>query len=156
MRLNLISVGTRMPAWVETAYEEFAGRLPAECRLQLVEVAAAKRSKSSNLARVKQDEGERLLAAAPRGARIIALDAGGESWTTADLVKRLQDWMRDGRDVALLVGGPDGLADGCMARAEVCWSLSALTFPHMLVRIIVAEQIYRAWTVLKGHPYHRA
>ena len=155
MRVHLITVGTRMPEWVNTGYGDFASRMPQECRLHLIEVPAGKRGKGSNLAQVKHEEGERLLAAVPRDSIVIALDVGGESWSTDALAGRLKNWMQGGRDVALLVGGPDGLAAICRERADARWSLSPLTFPHMLVRIVVAEQFYRAWTVLKGHPYHR-
>lgn len=156
MRLHLITVGTRMPEWVNIAYGEFASRMSQECRLHLIEVAAGKRSKGSKIEQLKQEEGERLLAAVPKDCMVIALDVNGEPWSTEVLAGRMKNWMQSGRDLALLVGGPDGLAENCLARADARWSLSALTFPHMLVRIIVAEQLYRAWTVLKGHPYHRS
>jgi 23S rRNA (pseudouridine1915-N3)-methyltransferase len=102
-----------------------------------------------------RQEGERLLAAVPRGAARWALDQRGREWSTEDLARRLEGWLGEGRDVALLVGGPEGLADACRAGAEGLWSLSRLTLPHPLVRVVVAEQVYRAWTLLAGHPYHR-
>jgi 23S rRNA (pseudouridine1915-N3)-methyltransferase len=156
MRIHLLTVGQRVPGWVGQGYEDFARRLPPECRLLLTEVAAPRRSKGAEVARLRALEGERLLAALPRGACTVALDVRGAAWDTAQLAARLADWMQAGRDVALLVGGPDGLAPACLQRADAVWSLSALTLPHALVRIVVAEQIYRAWTVYKGHPYHRA
>lgn len=156
MRIHFLAVGQRVPDWVEQGYQEFARRLPPECRLLLTEVAAAKRTKGADLARLRAAEGERLLAAVPRGAYTVALDVRGASWSTEHLAARLAEWMQAGRDVALLVGGPDGLAPACVDRADARWSLSALTLPHALVRIVVAEQIYRAWTVYIGHPYHRA
>ncbi|MGE0371213.1 MAG: 23S rRNA (pseudouridine(1915)-N(3))-methyltransferase RlmH [Gammaproteobacteria bacterium] len=156
MRIHFLAVGQRVPDWVERGYQDFARRLPPECRLQLTEIAAARRTKGADTDRLRAAEGERLLAALPRDAYAVALDVGGAPWSTAQLADRLAAWMQGGRDVALLVGGPDGLAPECLRRADALWSLSALTLPHALVRIVVAEQIYRAWTLYKGHPYHRA
>lgn len=155
MRISLIAVGTKMPAWVEQGYQEYARRMPADCNLQLVEIAAGKRGKSADIARITQQEGEKMLAAVPKGARIVTLEVTGRAWSTEDLSKELDNWLHDGRDVALLVGGPEGLAPECVAAAEQRWSLSALTLPHPLVRIVVAEQLYRAWSILQNHPYHR-
>lgn len=145
-----------MPAWVATGYADYARRLPPECRLQLVEIAPGKRSKSQSIERLKTGEGHRLLAAIPPRAGVIALDVTGQSWSTATLAARMRGWLQGGRDIALLVGGPDGLAAECLERAELHWSLSALTLPHALVRVLVAEQLYRASTLLSGHPYHRS
>lgn len=155
MRIQLFAVGTRMPAWVKAGFAEYSSRLPRECSLQLVEIPAGKRGKDGDPQRALREEGERLLAAIPRGARVIALEVGGLQWSTGELARQLSNWLKDGRDVALLVGGPDGLDETCRARAEAAWSLSLLTFPHFLMRIIVAEQIYRAWSILQRHPYHR-
>jgi len=155
MRLHLIAVGNRMPDWVEAGYVEYAKRLPADCALQLHEIAPGKRSKGADLERARREEGERMLAALPKGAYVVALEVGGRDWSTADLAQRLTEWRQQGRDVALLVGGPEGLADTCRARADVQWSLSRLTLPHPLVRIVLAEQVYRAWSITQGHPYHR-
>ncbi len=156
MRIHLVAVGTRMPSWVTTGYTEYARRLPHECRLQLVEIPVSKRCKSLPAARARQEEGQLMLAAVPVDCLVIALDVAGRHWSTEVLAERLQDWLAGGRDVALLVGGPDGLAPDCLARADLSWSLSSLTYPHALVRIIVAEQLYRAWSINSGHPYHRA
>jgi len=155
MRISLIAVGNKMPAWVEQGYQEYARRMPADCNLQLVEIAAGKRGKSADIARITQQEGEKMLAAAPKGARIVTLEVTGRAWTTEVLSTELDSWLHDGRDVALLVGGPEGLASACVAKAEQRWSLSNLTLPHPLVRIVVAEQLYRAWSILQNHPYHR-
>ena len=144
-----------MPVWVGQAYGEYARRLPHECRLQLVEIPPAKRRKALPAARMQAEEGRQILAAIPAQARVVALDAGGMSLDSQNLATRVREWMQAGRDVALLVGGPDGLSRDCLARAELHWSLSALTFPHALVRVIIAEQLYRAWSILAGHPYHR-
>jgi 23S rRNA (pseudouridine1915-N3)-methyltransferase len=155
MRIRLTAVGRRMPAWVAAGFSEYQQRLPAECPLLLTEVEAPARLKGSDAETIRRAEGERLLAAIPPRARVIALDVRGAAWSSEDLARRLQDWLMGGQDLVLLVGGPDGLDAGCLARAEARWSLSALTLPHMLVRVIVAEQLYRAFAILHGHPYHR-
>lgn len=155
MRIHLIAVGERMPGWVQQGYEEYAKRLPPECSLRLIEIAPGRRGKGVDLARAIQDEGERMLAATPKGSLVLALDERGKEWATLELAEQLRGWLQGGRDVALLVGGPDGLAPACRDRAEGIWSLSRLTLPHPLVRVVVAEQLYRAWSVLQNHPYHR-
>jgi 23S rRNA (pseudouridine1915-N3)-methyltransferase len=154
MRLRLVAVGTRMPAWVTEGFNDYAVRMPRECRLELREVALGRRSRGADAARAIATEGERLLAASAGGMR-ICLDVRGDAVDTAGLSRRLAGWLQDGQDVALLVGGPDGLAPECLEAARWRWSLTPLTLPHGLVRVLVAEQIYRAWTMLTGHPYHR-
>jgi 23S rRNA (pseudouridine1915-N3)-methyltransferase len=119
------------------------------------EIAAEKRTKNSDLNRIRQSEGEKLLAAIPDGNLVITLDVKGKPWSTEQLSQQLDSWMMSGRDVSLLVGGPEGLSPACLQRAEQSWSLSPLTFPHPLVRIVVAEQLFRAWSILTNHPYHR-
>lgn len=156
MRIHLISVGRRLPAWVEAGYKEYSKRLPRECALHLVEIEPMRRGKGANPADARDDEASRILKAIPKGAAVVALDAGGSAWSTEDLSRQLAIWLGDGQDRALLIGGPDGLAETCLDRAGQVWSLSRMTFPHPLVRVIVAEQIYRAWSLLQGHPYHRA
>ena len=156
MRIYLIAVGTRMPAWVVDAYQEYAKRLPRECALRLVEIPLSKRRKSLSSSQAAEDEGQHLLASLPKDCTVIALDVRGNSWSTEELAVRLQDWLGSGRDVALLIGGPDGLSADCLKRADLKWSLSALTYPHSLVRVVLAEQLYRAWTINTGHPYHRS
>jgi len=155
LRIQLLSVGRRVPDWVDTAFREYAKRLPMECSLNLVEIEPGHRGKGASVEVARRSEGERMLAAIPTGSQVIALDLRGRSWSTEQLAERLADWMAEGRDLALLVGGPDGLANPCVARAERLWALSPLTFPHPLVRVILAEQLYRAWSILNGHPYHR-
>lgn len=155
MRIHLLAVGTRMPAWVSTGYEEYAKRLPRECALVLKEIPLSKRNESGEVARWRAEEGQRLLAAIPNGAWVSALDVTGKARSTEQLAASLRDWLHSGRDVALLVGGPDGLDPSCVARADERWSLSPLTLPHPLVRVLLAEQIYRAWTLINNHPYHR-
>ena len=156
MRIHLLAIGNRMPGWVNSGYEEYAGRLPQECRLSLREIPAEKRGKSADTRRITERESKQLLQAAPKGSMLVALDVKGRPWSTEQLAEQLDRWMQDGRDVSLLIGGPEGLSDHCIQEAEQRWSLSPLTFPHPLVRIIVAEQIYRAWSILRNHPYHRA
>ena len=155
MNIHLISVGNRMPRWVEDGYQEYAKRLPPECRLKLVEIQLGHRGKNSDIKRTVRDEGERMLKAIPRDCQVLALDVGGHAWSTEQLSSCLGGWMGSGRDIALLVGGPEGLSDRCRQRADGRWSLSPLTLPHPLVRVVLAEQLYRAWSILRGHPYHR-
>jgi 23S rRNA (pseudouridine1915-N3)-methyltransferase len=144
-----------MSAWVEAGYHDYAKRLPPECSLRLVEIEPGHRGRGASTQVARGAEGDRLLAAIPRGAQVVALDQRGHAWSTQQLADRLAAWMAEGRDLALLVGGPDGLSDACRQQAHRLWSLSQLTFPHPLVRVILAEQLYRAWSILKGHPYHR-
>ncbi|GAB4359760.1 MAG: 23S rRNA (pseudouridine(1915)-N(3))-methyltransferase RlmH [Gammaproteobacteria bacterium] len=155
MRLYLVAVGRRVGGWVEEAYQEYARRLPASCELRLIEVAVQKAGKGSDPQWRKAKEGERLLDALPDRVHVVALDEQGKQHSTTELAQRLQHWLTGGRDVAFLIGGADGLSSACRERAEEVWSLSRLTFPHPLVRVIVAEQIYRAWSLLNHHPYHR-
>ena len=145
-----------MPAWVTDGYQEYAKRMPKECSLQLHEIAPAKRGKSGSAGQWMREEGERILAAIPDSHHVVALDVQGKSWSTEQLAEQLKNWLADGRDVSLIVGGPDGLMDECLKRANQRWSLSPLTLPHPIVRVVMAEQLYRAWTVLQNHPYHRA
>jgi len=155
VHIQLIAAGTRRPAWEREGYASYAKRLPRECALSLVEIPVEKRGANADIARLVAREGERMLRRVARGARVVALDERGKALSTRELADRLSEWMRDGRDVALLIGGPDGLAPACTAAAELQWSVSPLTLPHGLARVLVAEQIYRAWSVTTGHPYHR-
>lgn len=150
-----MSVGCRMPGWVDAGFREYAKRLPSECALDLVEIAPGNRGKGADVGLARRLEGKRMLARLPKGAQVIALDVRGHTWSTDQVARQLAGWMADGRDLALLVGGPEGLAEACVERAEHLWSLSPLTFSHPLVRVILAEQLYRAWSMLRGHPYHR-
>ncbi|GAB6042173.1 23S rRNA (pseudouridine(1915)-N(3))-methyltransferase RlmH [Endothiovibrio diazotrophicus] len=152
----MVAVGQKMPGWVEEGYREYAQRLPRECALELKEIPPGRRGKGADIQRAIREEGERMLAALPKEALVIALDERGRERSTEQLADELGEWLQGGRDVVLLVGGPDGLAAECKGRAERTWGLSKLTLPHPLVRVVVAEQIYRAWSLLKGHPYHRA
>ena len=155
MQIHLISIGQKMPGWVKQGYEEYAKRMPHECELILKEIPAGKRGKNSDVNRIVRDEGERMLAALPKNGHIVTLDVPGKPWTTPNLAKAMKIWLESGQDIALMVGGPEGLADSVKQVAKQSWSLSNLTFPHPLVRIVVAEQIYRAWSIINHHPYHR-
>jgi 23S rRNA (pseudouridine1915-N3)-methyltransferase len=152
-RLRLLAVGTRMPGWVQEGFEDYRKRLPRDCALELREIALARRG--ADVARGVRDEGEALLAALDDDEFVVALEVGGRMLSTPDLATRLGSWRDEGQRVAFLVGGPEGLAEACRARAREQWSLSRLTLPHPLVRILLAEQLYRAWSLLAGHPYHR-
>lgn len=155
MKVRLIAIGGKMPRWVTDGFNEYAKRLPQEMQLELVELPLGHRGKNSDIARAKKLEGDQMLAAIPKGDRVIALEVGGKSWSTEQLADQLETWRMDGRNVSLLVGGPDGLDSRCVALADQKWSLSALTLPHPLVRVLLAEQLYRSWTVIQGHPYHK-
>lgn len=155
MNIYLLAVGNKMPDWVNKAYYEYSKRLNADCQLKLIEIAPGKRGKNADLARIKLQEGEKLLAAIPKGSLVVALEVKGRAWSTEELAKQLDGWLHSGQDIALLIGGPEGLSDACVARADVKWSLSPLTLPHPLVRVLLSEQIYRAYSILKNHPYHR-
>lgn len=154
MRLRLIAAGTRMPGWVAEGYEYYARRLPRELSLELRQIPLGHRGKAVPADRAMAQEGEKMLAAA-KGHRVVGLEVKGRKLSTPQLSSQLQDWMLAGDPVAFLVGGPDGLSPACRAASTFDWSLSPLTLPHGMVRVVLAEQIYRAWTLLSGHPYHR-
>lgn len=155
MKLHVLAIGQKMPAWVDAAVAEYSARMPAHCALQFTGLPAGKRGKGADLARITREEGARLQAATPRQAYVVALDVRGRVVSTEVLAERLQGWLAAGRDVALWVGGPEGLSEACLAQAHWRWSLSPLTFAHPVVRVILAEQLYRAWSVVAGLPYHR-
>jgi 23S rRNA (pseudouridine1915-N3)-methyltransferase len=154
--IRLLAAGTRLPDWIAAGYDEYAGRIGPEIRLELVEIPVTHRGRSADPARARSEEGRRMLAAVDARMHVTALDVRGRSMSTEQLARWLSGRMNDGRNLALLVGGPDGLDAACQQRADFTWSLSPLTFPHGLVRVMVAEQIYRAQSLLRGHPYHRA
>jgi 23S rRNA (pseudouridine1915-N3)-methyltransferase len=154
MKLWLVAVGQRQPAWADTAFADFAKRFPPEMRLELKAVKAEPRG-AKTAEQLMAAEAVRIDAAVPRGARRVVLDEHGERRTTLQLAARMKAWQHDGRDVALLVGGPDGLAASLKAGADETLRLSELTLPHAFVRVLLAEALYRAWTVMVNHPYHR-
>ena len=155
MRLIVAAVGQKPPAWADAAYEEFERRFPPEMRLELKAVKAEPRAGGKAAAQLMQAEAKRLEAVLPAGARRVVLDEHGTRWTTRALADRLGFWRADGRDVAFLIGGPDGLDPALKAAADETWRLSDLTLPHAFARLLLAEALYRAWTVLANHPYHR-
>jgi 23S rRNA (pseudouridine1915-N3)-methyltransferase len=156
MRISVIAVGARMPAWVSQGVAEYSKRLPRELKLAWREIPLARRGKDVSAQQLCAAEGEHILRAIPSGERVIALDVAGKRITTGQLARQLQDWQMSGDNCSFLIGGPDGLSPACLARANQCWSLSDLTLPHPLVRVLLAEQLYRAWTITVNHPYHRA
>ena len=154
MKLWLVAVGQRQPAWAEAAYQDFAKRFPPELRLELKACKAEARSGRS-AAQLMAAEAQRIEAALPRGVRRVVLDEQGERVGTRQMATRLEAWLRDGRDVALIVGGPDGLDPALKATADETLRLSDLTLPHAFVRVLLAEALYRAWSLSVNHPYHR-
>jgi 23S rRNA (pseudouridine1915-N3)-methyltransferase len=155
MRIRLLAVGTRMPGWVETGVADYVRRLGPQLRIQIEELALGKRGTSGDVMRAVADEGRRMMIAIHPDEFVVALEVSGKAFDTEELSKWLGQRLQDGRDVTLLIGGPDGLAAECRKRANLHWSLSPLTLPHALVRIVIVEQLYRAMSILKGHPYHR-
>ncbi len=159
MQLVIVAVGHKMPAWIESGFAEYAKRMPPELRIELREVKPEARSSSNNAATVMQREAARIeavLGSLSKQLRIIALDERGKDWTTVQLSEQLTGWQREGGDVAFLIGGADGLDPALKARAQTLVRLSSLTLPHGMVRVLLAEQLYRAWSVTQNHPYHRA
>jgi len=155
MKIKLIAVGTKMPAWVETAFKTYAQRLPRDCSLELIEIPAAKRTRNQLATKWMEKEGELILKSIDASDWVVALDVEGNSWSTTQLASQVTKWQSMGNNVALLVGGPDGLSQACLNRANQGWSLSSLTLPHPMVRVVLSEAIYRAWSVTVNHPYHR-
>lgn len=155
MRIRIIAVGTKMPRWVEEGYNDYAKRLPRDVSVEMVELPLAQRSKNSDIAKAMEKEGEAILAAIGKGEQVIALEVLGKPWSTEQLAHELAGWKMSGSNYCLLIGGPDGLAPQVQKMASIKWSLSPLTLPHPLVRILVIEQLYRACSILQNHPYHK-
>ena len=155
MRVTILCVGHRMPAWIQEGFHEYARRMPPEVRVELVELKPEERGAGKSAGRAREAEGERMLAAVPEGATLVALDEKGRAVTTQGLAVMLSGWMREAAHPVLAIGGADGLAEAVKERAAKLVSLSPLTLPHGLVRVLLAEQLYRAWTILAHHPYHR-
>lgn len=155
MRIKLIAVGTRMPTWVEQGYREYAQRMPKLCELELIEIPAKKRGKNADTVRILRDEAAALSEATPKGSLIIALDRKGKHIDTETLASRMQHWIDESQDVAILIGGPEGIDPNYLAQVQQKWSLSAMTFAHPVVRVMLAEQLYRAWSINANLPYHR-
>ena len=155
MRIKLLTIGTRMPQWVQQAYQEYAQRMPPVCQLELIEIVAKKRGKNADTVRILRDEAHLLQKAVPKGAIMIALDRQGKQIDTQNLANEMQNWIDDSQDVAIMIGGPEGIDSTLLQSAQKKWSLSALTFAHPVVRVMVAEQLYRAWSINANLPYHR-
>lgn len=155
MRLSIVAVGSKMPGWVSQGVEEYGKRMPRELRLDWREVPLARRGKDANVKKLCEREAAQILKEIPAGDKVVALDVKGKRLSTPELARQLENWQMSGQNYSLLIGGPDGLAAQCLERADACWSLSDLTLPHPLVRILLAEQLYRAWTITVKHPYHR-
>jgi 23S rRNA (pseudouridine1915-N3)-methyltransferase len=155
MQLVILAVGQKMPQWVDKGFDEYAKRMPPECRIVLKEIRAVDRAGGKPADIVMQQERQRIEAALPKNARIVALDERGQDVTTATLSQQLRQWQQDGRDVAFVIGGADGLDSAFKAQADDMIRISSLTLPHGMVRVLLAEQLYRAWTITQNHPYHR-
>ena len=144
-----------MPEWINTGYAEFSKRMPSELQLNLIEVTPSIRNKATPTKNNIKEEGERIQSAIPANSKLITLDEKGKKFSSSDLSKKMQDWLPQGQDIAIIIGGADGIDPIIKQQADETWSLSSLTMPHALVRVFIAEQLYRAWSILKGHPYHR-
>ncbi len=155
MKITIIAVGKHMPDWVTAGVNDYLQRFASQLRCDIIEITPAKRSKNATAAQYKQQEAELILAKIPAANYVIALDVKGTSWDTPQLAKQVEKWMLNACDVSLIIGGPDGLDERCLQRANARWSLSDLTLPHPLVRVVLVEQLYRAWSLLNNHPYHR-
>jgi 23S rRNA (pseudouridine1915-N3)-methyltransferase len=155
MRVTVHAVAGKMPRWVDDGVAEYSKRLPREIDLRFNDLPLARRGAGAGGDSLAAREGATLLGALRDGDHCVALDPGGRAWSTERLAKELEAWMMNGRAIAILIGGPDGLAPECLSRADQRWSLGPLTLPHPLVRVVLAEQLYRAWTITIGHPYHR-
>jgi 23S rRNA (pseudouridine1915-N3)-methyltransferase len=156
MKLHILAVGHKMPGWIATGFDEYAKRMPPELRIELREIKPELRSGGRSADSVMAAERQKIEAALPKQARLVALDERGRDWTTMQLAQALPEWQQDGRDVAFVIGGADGLDPALKARAEVLLRVSSLTLPHGMVRVLLAEQLYRAWSITQNHPYHRA
>jgi len=155
MHIRLVAVGDRQPSWVDAAFKEYAGRLPRRWKFRLDIIATAQRSKNTPPTGARQAEGEKVIASIRPGEFVVLLDERGKALSSRDLREHLTDWQFAGRDLCFLIGGPDGVSNECAARADFRWSLSRMTLPHGLARVMFSEQLYRAWTLTQRHPYHR-
>lgn len=155
MKLLLIAVGHKMPDWITAGFNEYVKRMPREARIELVEIKPEPRTTGKNVAQIMEAEAQRILAALPQDALRIALDERGAHLATRQMAQQMQEWLRGGRDVAFIIGGADGLHESVKSSAQQLLALSAMTLPHGLVRILLAEQLYRAHSLLHNHPYHR-
>ena len=155
MKIHLIAVGKKMPEWINNGYTEFSKRMPPELQINLIEITPSTRNKSTPIEKNIKEEGERIQSAIPTNTKLIILDEKGKDFSSIELSKKIEGWLPVGQDIALVVGGADGIDPDIKQQADEKWSLSSFTLPHALVRVVVAEQLYRAWSILQGHPYHR-
>jgi len=155
MKLLIISVGHKMPDWITAGFNEYAKRMPREAKLELLEIKPEPRTTGKTVPQIMEAEAQRILAAVPQNSWRIALDERGAQPTTKQLAVQMQDWMHTGRDIAFIIGGADGLHDSVKRAAQQTMALSALTLPHAMVRVLLAEQLYRAYSLMHNHPYHR-
>jgi len=155
VKIHLIAVGKKMPEWINNGYTEFSKRMPPELQINLIEITPSTRNKSTPIEKNIKEEGERIQSAIPTNTKLIILDEKGKDFSSIELSKKIEGWLSVGQDIALVVGGADGIDPDIKQQADEKWSLSSFTLPHALVRVVVAEQLYRAWSILQGHPYHR-
>jgi len=155
LKIHLVAIGHKMPTWVEQACDDYIRRLPAELRINSILLPLIKRGKNPDITRIVRDESRKLLAAVPENSTLVVLDVLGKSLSTPKLAKQLDNWMSNGQDVCIIIGGPDGVSKELLDKAQLKISLSELTFPHTLIRVMLVEQLYRAWTINNNHPYHR-
>ena len=155
MRIQIIAIGERMPGWVQQGYQEYIKRIASGITVNLVEVSAEKRNKTSNTQNILVKEAQRMLKAIGKDHYVIALDKGGQSWSTELLANKIRDWQQDGTNVSFLIGGPEGMTAELLQKAHAKMSFSAMTFPHPIIRVMLAEQLYRAYSIINNHPYHK-
>jgi 23S rRNA (pseudouridine1915-N3)-methyltransferase len=155
VKIHLIAVGKKMPEWINTGYAEFSKRMPSELQINLIEITPSTRNKSTPIEKNIKEEGERIQSAIPANSKLIVLDEKGKNFSSIDLSRKIEGWLPMGQDISLIIGGADGIDPEIKQQADEKWSLSSFTLPHALVRVVVAEQLYRAWSILQGHPYHR-
>lgn len=154
IKINIITVSKHTPNWVEIAFKEYAKRLNV-FQLNLIEIPLSRRTKNGDIKKNIQEEGEKIIAKIPKDTLVIALDEHGEQWSSTELAAQFKTWQIIWKNITIIIGGPDGLSEACLKKASLKWSLSKLTFPHQLVRVILIEQLHRAWSILNNHPYHR-
>lgn len=155
LNIELLAAGTKPPAWIASGIQEYQKRLPRDWQFNIKEIPVTRRQKGEPVDKAIKQEGQRMMSALSPGSVVVTMDRNGQNWSTEQLAENIQEWQRESGKLQLLIGGPDGLAQECLDRANRSWSLSKLTFPHFMVRLLLAEQVYRAWSVINRHPYHK-